>query len=405
MTRPLPSLALCVLTLAASQCAVLAQSAPHIRITGTGSGKSSLSVAGVQADGSEATRMFLQVLKDNLQRSGWFQLVEGPSAGILVRGRVQGGGGVSAGVTVEWLPSGRFEWSRSGTAEDIRPLAHSLSDEIVKRVTGKPGMASAPVLMVGRRGGRTDIYLCDADGGRLRAVTPDGKTCLSPTWLPDRSGFLYTAFLRGIGEIYRVNLGAKSRRDVLARFPGLNMGAVASPDGSLAAMVLSASGNVELYVMNLSNRRLTRLTTTAHANESSPNWSPDGAQIAYVSDAGGSPQLHTMHKDSRQGKRLVFGLAESVAPDWGPDGRIAFCGRQEGRYGVFVTKQGGAFERASPADGADYEDPSWAPDARHIVATRTAGGRRRLVVLDTMGDRPVELLSVEGDWYLADWSK
>jgi TolB protein len=168
---------------------------------------------------------------------------------------------------------------------------------------------------------------------------------------------------------------------------------------------LSLPGNVELYVMNIASRRLTRLTTTAHASESSPNWSPDGTQLAYVSDAGRSPQVYTMHRDARQGKRVVFGLSESVAPDWGPDGTITFCGRQGGRYGIYTTQAGGAPKLVSPADGTDYEDPSWAPDARHIVCTRTAGRRRSLVILDTMGDAPVQLVSVEGDWYLADWSK
>lgn len=383
-----------------------AQQAPHITIRGAGAGKSSLSVAGLETDGSERARLFVHVLKDNLKRSGWFQLVEGESAGIRVRGRVQGRSGIAAAVRVEWLPSGSLEWSRGAAEGEERPLAHALNDEIVRKVTGRPGMAGAPVLMVGRRGGRTDVYLCDADGGRLRAVTPDGKICLSPKWLPDRSGFLYTAFLRGFGEAYRVTLGSRLRRDPIASFPGLNMGADASPDGTLAALVLSMSGNVELYVMNLSTRRLTRRTHTPHANESSPTWSPDGLRLAYVSDAGRSPQVYALHRDEQEGRRLVFGLSESVSPDWGPDGRIAFCGRQAGRYRVFVMSGGGgAFEPVSPADGADYEDPSWAPDARHLVATRSEGGRKRLVILDTLGDSPVELVGIEGDWFLADWSK
>ncbi len=386
-------------------CLATAQNSPHITIRGTGAGKSTLSLAGVQSDGAEASRLFLHVLRDNLQRSGWFQTVDGASAGIVVRGNVDSRGGISASVAVEWLPSGRFQWTRSGALESVRPLAHALSDEIVQQVMRRPGMASAPILMVGRRGGRTDIYLCDADGGRLRPVTPDGKICMSPKWLPDRSGFLYTAFLRGAGESYRVTMGERFRRELLSGYPGLNMGAVASPDGARAAIVLSVSGNVDLYLINLTSRRLTRLTNTPHANESSPNWSPDGTQIAYVSDLGRAPHVYTMHRDSREGKRLIFGLQESVSPDWGSDGRIAFCGRQGGRYGIYVTSIGGQHERVSPDDGADYEDPSWAPDARHIVATRTMGGRRRLVILDTMGDRPVDLISVDGDWYLADWSK
>ncbi len=399
--------------LAVALCLQLAGSAgaqqrdAHIVIRGEGSGKSTASVAGIRHDGSERARLFVHVLRDNLQRSGWFQTVEGPSAGVTVQGEVRGGTGLSVAVTVEWLPNGRFTWSRSGSTDDARPLAHALADEIVQRVLGRPGMASAPILMVGRRAGRTDIYACDADGGRLRRITTDGVLCLSPHWLPDRSGFLYTSYLSGYGAVYQVRLGPPPRRDLVSGRPGLNHTAAPSPDGTLAALVLSFTGTVDLYVLNLATRRLTRLTNTPQASESSPSWSPDGLQLAYVSDVARSPQVYTMHRDAREARRLVFGFSESVSPDWGPDGRIAFCGRQGRSYGIYVVTPGaGAPERVSPNDGAAYEDPSWAPNARHIVATRTApGGARRLVILDTMGDAPVELLQVEGDWYLADWAR
>jgi TolB protein len=383
----------------------LGQGAAHIRITGEASGKNSLSLAGVRHDGSDSARLFLQVLRDNLQRSGWFQMVDGTSAGIVLKGQALGSGGTRVAVSVEWLPSNRFDWTRSGTVADARPLALELTDEIVRRVMRRPGMASAPIIFVGKRGGKTDVYSCDADGGRLRQITTDGQICLSPKWIPDRSGFLYTSFLKGYGAIYKVTLGANANRELVAGYPGLNMGGCLSPDGKLAAMVLSITGNVELYVKNMATGKLTQRTFTKLANESSPNWSPDGSQIAYVSDIGRSPQVYVMHKNTREGKRFVYGMSESVSPDWGPDGRIAFCGRQAGRYAIYVQGAGGQPQRCSPDDGTDYEDPSWAPDARHIVCTQTLGGRRRLVVLDTMGDPPVVLHATQGDWYLADWSK
>ncbi len=396
--------ALC--TILAAPPAYCRQRSPHIVITGEASGKSTATVAGIRHDGSERARLFVHVLRDNLQRSGWFQTVEGSSAGVTVQGDVRGAAGLSAAVTVEWLPNGRFTWSRSGSPDDARPMAHALADEIVQRVIGRPGMASAPILLVGRRAGRTDIYACDADGGRLRRITTDGVLCLSPRWFPDRGGFLYTSYLSGYGAVYRVILGSPPRRDLLSGRPGLNHTAVPSPDGTLAALVLSFTGTVDLYVMNLATRRLTRLTNTPQASESSPSWSPDGLQLAFVSDIARSPQVFTMQRDQREPRRLAFGFSESVAPDWGPDGRIAFCGRQGRRYGIYVVTPGGQPERVSPDDGAAYEDPSWAPNARHIVATRTApGGPRRLVILDTMGDAPVELFHVEGDWYLADWAR
>lgn len=383
--------------------APLVAAPPRIVVSGAGAGKPPLSLASLRTDGSPAAREFVQVLRNDLARSGWVEPSDNPNAAMRVEGFASGGPrGVSASLRIV-SPRGTSDWRQSG---ETRATAHAASDETVLRATGHKGMASAPLIFVGKRGGGSDIYRCDSDGHNLRQLTQDGQICLSPTWLPGRTGFLYTSFVRGFGAVYRMDFspGSGARRSFLAKYPGLNNGAVASPDGRLAALVLSFTGNVELYVMRLDSGRLSRLTRTPHANEASPDWSPDGKTIAYVSDADRTPQIHLLSPGG-VGRRLVYNLQESVAPDWSSDGRITFCGKAAGRYGIYVCGTNGAWTRVSPDDGASYEDPSWAPDDRHIVATRTVGGRRSLVVLDSEGDPWVNLVPAAGDWYLADWAK
>ena len=55
--------------------------------------------------------------------------------------------------------------------------------------------------------------------------------------------------------------------------------------------------------------------------------------------------------------------------------------------------------RVLDTDWADYEDPRWAPDGRHIVCSRTSGYRSAIYLLDTQKDSPVALISGSGDWY------
>ncbi|MDD4060671.1 MAG: hypothetical protein PHW08_08245, partial [Kiritimatiellae bacterium] len=261
--RPIFLLAACTALLGAVHAADIT-----ITAKGVSANKQTISLAALRADDSAQAREFLQILKGDLVRSGWFVPVDAPSASVVLEGAVQGGGGVSAGATVKWLNGMRqFGWQKSASHAQIRDAAHALSDKIVATVAEKKPMASSKILLVGRRGGGTEVYQCDADGARLQQLTSDGKLCLSPTWVPGRNAFLYTSWLSGPPVIYKVDLDTK-RREPLASYPGMNNGAVITPSGSIMALVLSRSGGVDLYVQNLMTRKLTRLTSSNKVNES-----------------------------------------------------------------------------------------------------------------------------------------
>ncbi len=411
--RPLPLLAALALCAAAIPLPAAAQGA-DITVVGTAqsSGKRTVSFAALAADATPAAREFLATLRNDPAISGWFVPTDRPEASVVLSGSVRGSSyGVDASVSALWnLRASSQSWQKRVPAASLRDEAHAMADDIVRRVAGKEPMASSKILCVGRRGGATDVYECDADGARLRCITGEGKLCLSPNWEPGRNSFLYTSWTAGRPIAYRIDL-ATNRRTPVSAFPGMNQGAALSPDGSRAAIVLSRSGTVDLYLVDPATRRLLDRLTRSKSNEASPSWSPDGRSLVYTSDEGGIPRCYVMDLASRSPRRLVWSssIRESVAPEWGPDGRIVFCGRAGGRYGIYVADPSGNTRTAvlkpvSPADGADYEDPSWAPDGRHVVCTRTAGWRRSLVVLDTEGDPARKLFDVPGDWYLPSWS-
>ncbi len=384
-----------------------------ITITGQGrrDGKQTISLSGLRADNSPQAREFVDVLRNDLIRSGWFIPVNADSASVVLSGNVGGSNaGVSAQASAKWMANMRsLAWSQSAPASQVRDAAHELCDAIVEKVTGRPSMASSKILFIGKRnGGETEVYMCDADGARVQQITSDRKLCMSPSWIPGRNAFLYTSWLTGSAAVYKVDLATK-QREVISSYPGVNHGAVQSSTGNIA-LILSRSGGVDLYVQR--GKNASRVTKSKEVNESSPSWSPDGGSIVYVSDEGRIPRLYKMNVADKQGRRLIYSSAvrESYAPEWGPNGQIAFCGRSGGRYGIY-TIDANADPRTStpvlvsPADGADYEDPSWAPDGRHIVCTRTINFKRSLVVLDTMGDPPTALHNLQGEWYLPNWGK
>ena len=379
----------------------------QIRIAKPAGEKISIQLAGLQAGQDEASRVFMQTLQGNLNRSGWF-VVRSGQAEVSVTGSLEVRGtqlrlqcAVQGTANRQVYLNKRYDH----TAADARRLAHRVADDIVEAVTGRKGIASTRILSVGVVGNSKELFLMDADGGDRRQLTQDRSIALFPRWGPDGTQFTYTSYLQRFPDVYLVDLDRGGQRSVIANYSGLNAGGVLSPDGRDLAVILSRDGNPELYIKNLRSGRLTRLTQTLQANEASPSWSPDGSRIVYVSDQAGRPQLYVISRDGGAPRRLTSRGSENVAPNWGANNLIAFSSRIGGRYQIAYmnpdTQQTVYLEQN---DGADYEEPSWAPNGRHIVCARRMNFRSAIYVLDTMGDAPIRLTPESGGWYSPAWS-
>ena len=263
-----------------------------------------------------AAGLFLKTLQDDLVRSGWFSCGVNKYADFKITGSAQGNSSaLRTAIRVTWS-GGSLNWSEtSSTLREARWQAHRLNDTIVRRFKNRDGMAASRIAFIGKGDRSGDVFLCDSDGAGLIRLTSDNVPCLSPYWHPNGLFIFYTSFLKKYACVYRVP-AAGGARHALASFPGLNTGGAVSPDGTLIAIILSHPGNPELYVLNLTTRKATRLTRTPHAVEASPCWSPDGRQMAYVSDETGSPQIYVMDSDSGQSRRISFGGSQNVAPSW-----------------------------------------------------------------------------------------
>lgn len=390
--------AVCVWFAWAASCAAI-----DIEVVKAGAVKTGIALSGFDAGGVAEGSLFAKALEADLVRSGWFIVTNGGA--IAVDGRWIAFGGSRAECSVRNKVTGNGYFSREFEPKrgDVPSAAHAAADAIVEAVCKVPGIASTRIAMIGKVNGRTNLYMCDADGRNLVRITNQDAPCLAPNWSPDGARLLYTSFHGGYPDAYLIDL-ASGRRMPVSRQSGLNMAGDVAPDGRRIAMTLSKDGNPEIYVLLQGVGRLTRITETPRAAEASPSWSPDGSRLVFVSDRSGRPQLYVASADGGEAKRITFRGEENVAPDWGPDGRIAYCSRRDGRYRIIVDDPAAGKSEEVATDDANYEDPSWAPDRRHIVAVRSQRFRSQLWILDVMGDKPRLLTSQEGDWYSPAWS-
>jgi len=377
-----------------------------VEVVKRGVAKSAIDLSGLRRGSGAGVELFVRTLEVDLRRSGWFVVAAKGRGGIAVLGSCDESGGevVTKLKLMNTATSGcYFSKTFREKRGRARRLAHVVADEIVWAVKKRRGIASTQIVMIGSVAGRKNLYVCDADGGNLTRITKKGRVCIAPTWGADGKSLFYTSFHGGYPDVYEIDLTTHRRRRVAA-YPGLNVGADISGDGRSMVLTLSKDGNPDLYVLDLGNGRLSRLTRTRYAAEASPSWSPDGRHLVYVSDKSGSPQLYVAARGGGKTARITFRGSENVAPDWGPDGRIAYSSKRGGRYQICVMDPNKREVKQVTSQYVDHEDPSWARNGRHIVCSRTVGYSSDLYVLDTMGDEPIRLTTMQGSWYSPAWS-
>jgi TolB protein len=285
----------------------------------------------------------------------------------------------------------------------FRMAVHAASDAVVRWATGEPGMAASRIAYVVQGRGSKEIYVVDSDGENPTRITSDGSIALSPAWSPDGRRLAYTSYKSGAPYLYERDLGTGAER-VVSNRSGINITPSYSPDGRTIAFGTTAGGNTEIATVGPSGLR--QHTQSRRAENLSPSFSPDGGRIAFVSDRLGEPGVYVMGMPGGEA-RLVseyrYGRGGySTSPDWSPTGPwIAYSSRVNGVPQVVMVGADGEGARLLTDRGRN-EDPSWAPDGRHLVFAspdREGGG---LFVLDTVSGKVRRLVS--GRVGLPDWS-
>lgn len=341
------------------------------------------------ASGNEATK----ILRNDLENSGWFRVVE--SGGDYV---LRGTAG-SSGVQCKIAKTGGGEVLTLSGSGKLRGAVHQVADELVAKLTGHKGFAKTHIAFISDKSGKKELYAMDYDGYHVQRLTSDAANVLSPNFSKQGNRLAFTSFRSGYPDVY-VAAYPSGSRSVVARYPGLNSGAAFSPSGNRLALTLSKDGNPELYTMSVSGGDLKRLTRTAKG-ESSPTWSPDGSQIAYVSDEGGRPQIYVISSSGGTGRRITSSPAYNTEPDWSIEsGKIACSSSSGGTFSITVMEADGSGASTLCAG----EHPSWSPNGRHLVFSRSEGHQSNLYLLDTLTKRVIQLTRNFGNCTQPTWS-
>ncbi|MAY42101.1 MULTISPECIES: Tol-Pal system beta propeller repeat protein TolB [unclassified Neptuniibacter] len=197
----------------------------------------------------------------------------------------------------------------SGTQDNLRDVAHYISDMIYQKLTGIRGAFSTRIVYVtakqlGQGKVNYRLKMADSDGARPVTIRQQSEPLMSPAWSRDGTKLAYVSFESGKPAIY-IQYLATGKREKVQSFRGLNGAPSWSPSGNKLAIVLSKDGNPEIYVLDLNSRSLSRITHH-YGIDTEPSWSPDGQSLIFTSDRGGQPQIYRIHLPTRQLERVTF---------------------------------------------------------------------------------------------------
>lgn len=370
---------------------------------------------GGQGGGSDIGRLVTSVITNNLKRSGLFLPLDPASfieriqsfdtapqfqswrtinAQALVTGRVsrEGDGRFKTEFRLWDVFAGTQLYGQQyfTQANQVRRIAHIISDAIYERITGDKGYFDSRVVFVNETGPKERrkkrLAIMDQDGANVSFLTSDQELVLTPRFNPSSQEITYMAYGRENPQVVLMNVETRQHENI-GDFPGMSFAPRFSPDGQRIVFSLQKESS-NIYVMDLRSRRTTRLTeTSGSAIDTSPSYSPDGRAIVFESDRQSGQQIFMMNADGSNQRRISFGQGRYSTPVWSPRGDvIAFTKQTSGSFAIGVMKIDGSGERIL-TEGFHNEGPTWAPNGRVIMFFRDPGGNAgpQLYTIDLTG--------------------
>ena len=147
-------------------------------------------------------------------------------------------------------------------------------------------------------GGDVDLYIADADGGQVRALTRDLYDDRDPDWHPDGRYLVFSS----------------------DRWSG------------------GREGLYNLFVLDLESGQIQALTRGQHS-DLQPAWSPDGNLVAFTSDRDRMYDLYTTRfggEGAASPRRLTHMLTGAFDPAWAASGdAMLFTGYEAGGFQIY----------------------------------------------------------------------
>jgi TolB protein len=214
----------------------------------------------------------------------------------------------------------------------------------------------------------------DFDVKNVSQVTSHGGIVLSPSMSSDGRFLVYSLISsndrKRTNYLYLMDMKTRQAKPISQK-EGINSGAVFLAGGNSIALTLTASGNAEIYEMDLGSGE-TRKITGHFSSDVDPSITSDGSLMTFLSDRPGKAMIYTLDPrgTEKNVKRISFVGQFNATPRFSPDGKeIVFSSWLDNSFDLFrISADGQGLSRLTKDFGSN-EDPTYSNDGEFIAFT------------------------------------
>jgi TolB protein len=395
----------------------------------TSPGARQIPIAVVDFEGAEYGKQIADIIRSDLEYSGFFKLLEQSSyversnesfdaenwrpltVDLVIKGSVEVVYSnleklIKVNISVFDVFSSTRILNKNFIAKEniLRLISHKISNAVYENITGLTGVFDTKIAFVVEDANRKFIYIMDWDGERVRRVTDGDNIVLRPHWSPDGLKLAYTFERLKRWGINLIDLRTLNS-DTLLISQSSNIVGDFMSNGEELLISSSKRGSSDIYKLNIATRYLTPLTDSNNI-EISPSMSSVAKEIVYVSDQDSTPQIYIMGADGNNKRRVTFSGTYNTSPNFSYSGeKIVFSSIIDGRHQIVTINKDGTGMTQLTSNGGNNEEPFFSPDGRFIVFTSDRLGYKALFItrIDGSGQKvlsPNKVRALGPSWSL-----